>query len=152
MKTKTFRGSLIVLVLISLLPLTACAPTTTLQLIQIAVNTFVGAMQVDHGGVWDYAQLTNDMSELATGWKDYTTQQKVAGANKVIADIRNAPFCTGRCPGYATVAVGGIDAAIILLNPAASPTGLSEKQRVQVAYANYRTKWNAVAPPKAKLK
>ena len=139
-------------VLVLMLPLVACSPTTTLQLIQVAVSTFVAAEQADHGGNWTYAQLTADTDSLVTSWSKDTTAQKVTAANLVITDIKNTPFCTGKCIVYATVATTGIDAAIIILQPSGALTMQTEKDRVATAYANYKIKWNAVAPKKAKLK
>jgi hypothetical protein len=139
-------------VLALMLPLTACAPTTTLQLIQVAVNGFVAAEQADHGGSWTYAQLTTDTDALATNWSKDTTQQKVTATNLVITDIKNTPFCDTKCKTYVPIAVAGIDAAIIILQPSGALTMQTEKDRVATAYANYKIKWNAVAPKKAKLK
>jgi hypothetical protein len=139
-------------VLVLMLPLVACSPTTTLQLIQVAVSTFVAAEQADHGGNWAYAQLTTDTDSLVTGWNADTTAQKIAAANVVTSDITNTPFCDAKCKIYVPVAVAGIDAAIIILQPSGALTMTTEKDRVATAYANYRTKWNAVSPKKAKLK
>ena len=138
--------------LVLMLPLTACSPTTTLQLIQVAVSTFVAAEQADHGGNWAYATLTDDTNKLVTEWNIDTTAQKITAANWVITDIKNTPLCDVKCKVYAPVAVAGIDAAIIILQPSGALTMATEKDRVATAYANYKIKWNAVAPKKAKLK
>ena len=138
--------------LVLMLPLTACSPTTTLQLIQVAVSTFVAAEQADHGGSWTYAKLTTDTATLATNWNADTTVQKVTAANVIMSDLEATPSCDTKCKTYVPIAVAGIDAAIIILQPSGALTMTTEKDRVATAYANYKTKWNAVSPKKAKLK
>jgi hypothetical protein len=148
------KRALALLAVMALLPLTACAPTTTLQLFQVAVNAFVVAETIDHGGTWTYGQLTTDTAACVAAWPTDNNPQRVNCVTGVATDVANTPNCDVKCKAYAAAAAIAFTGVIDILQPkVGTSASTSTKTQVESVYQQYKEKWNATNPPKkARLK
>ena len=127
----------------------APSPQTIKLIFTTATTTFEAAMIIAAPN-WNSGKYVADVNAVVAAWQvGANWKQNVANVllPAVIADAKDIPGCTGKCPALVQVFTSGAQSVIAeLLAPKTAGVKAPYK-----TYEAYRADWNAVAPADAQL-